>query len=254
MVFNLIEKYKFAIIGTVMFHVLFFMYANFKTIQRPYRLVEPVVEVNIPLDDIPLDEEMLKLLELKQNPQNQNQEVYNVASDANDTREKSYEDFSTQEVTPKDAEYYKNLENQYLNEAKSTNSGLVKKESSDIDIKKDDDKKITNTNNPDNTIDSDGNKAFAGEVMASFDLEGRKVHSLEKPGYTCNSSGTVVLQIKVNKDGSMSSVTYQASGSSNATECMIQQSIKYAKRSRFNLSSTAPAVQSGTITYKFVSR
>lgn len=255
MVLDFIEKYKLAILGTVMFHVAFFIYTNFATIQRPYVLVEPNTEMLIPLDDIPLDPEMIKLLELKQNNlQPQSEEIYNVTSDANDTRDKSYDDYSTQEVTVKDAEYYKNLENEYMSDAKQTNSGLIKKEESSFDIKKDDDKKITNNNNPDNTVDSDGNKAFAGDVMASFSLEGRKVHSLDKPGYTCNSSGTVVLQIKVNGDGSMNSVTYQPSGSINATDCMIQQSIKYAKRSRFNYSSTAPAPQTGTITYKFVSR
>jgi len=255
MVLDFIEKYKFAIIGTVMFHVAFFIFTNFAYIQRPYKLVEAPTETLIPLDDIPLDPEMLKILELKQNIQPQSEEVYNVTSDANDTRDKSYDDYSTQEVTPKDAEYYKNLENQFLDDAKQTNSGLIKKENPGVDIKKQDDKKnITNNNNPDETIDSDGNKAFAGDVMASFNLEGRKVHSLEKPGYTCNNSGTVVLQIKVNNDGTVQSVTYQPAGSSNATECLIQQSIKYAKRSRFNLSSSAPSPQTGTITYKFVSK
>lgn len=254
MVLDFIEKYKFAIIGTVMFHVAFFIFTNFAHIQRPYTLVEPDTETLIPLDDIPLDPEMLKLLELKQTAQPQNENVTNAVSDANDTRDKSYEDYSTQEVV-KDAEYYKNLENQYLDEAKATNSGLVKNENTGMDIKKTDDKKnITNNNNPDNTIDSDGNKAFAGEVMASFDLAGRKVHSLEKPGYTCNNAGTVVVQIKVSTDGSVQSATYQAAGSSNATECLIQQSIKYAKRARFNLSSSSPSPQTGTITYKFVSK
>lgn len=255
MILDFIEKYKFAIIGTVMFHVFVFIYTNFATIQRPYKLVEPVVEMEIPLDDIEMDPEMMKLLEIapKNNPENA--PVYNVTSDENDTREKSYENFSTQEMDKMVEENAKALEQQYFDEWGGTHGDGNKNQATgmDVDDKTKQQTKQINTN-PDKTIDTQGANSFAGDVMASFDLKDRKVHSLEKPGYTCNTAGTVMLEIKVDKSGVVKTVTYMASGSSNATECMIEQSIKYAKRSRFNLSSTAPALQTGTITYKFVSK
>jgi hypothetical protein len=251
-ILDFIEKYKFAIVGTVVFHICFFMYANFHTIHRPYKLVEPVTEVSIPLDDIPLDPELMKLLEIPQDAPGG--EVYNVTSDANDTREKSYDDFSTYEIDQKVTEDARALEQQYKDYWAGTHKDEPKNDPSiDINDKKDD-SKVNPTNNPNGSIDSDGKNAFAGDVMASYNLKDRKAHSLEKPGYTCNSSGTVVLQIRVDKNGDVDDVTYVESGSVNATECMITQSIKYAKRSRFNYSETAPAVQTGTITYKFVTK
>lgn len=252
MILDFIEKYKFAIIGTVMFHVCVFIYANFVTVKRPFKLVEPEVEVNIPLDDIPIDPELMKLLEIPPKNEGQDQPIYNVTSDANDTRDKSYENFSTQEMDKQVADNAKALEQQYFDEWGNSH-GKPKDETSGMDI--DQKEKLDNKqNNPDKSIDTQGANSFAGDVMASFNLSGRKANSLEKPGYTCNSSGTVMLEIKVDKAGVVKSVTYLPSGSSNATECMIEQSMKYARKSSFNYSSTAPALQTGTITYKFVSK
>lgn len=254
-ILNFIERYKFAVIGTVLFHVMFFLYANFVTIKRPVRLVEPTVEMDIPLEDVMMDPELMKLLEIKPNDQS-NAPIYNVTSDANDTREKSYENFSTQEMDKMVEENAKNLEQQYFDEWAATHdNGAGPESNSSMDIQTDKQKQLTNKNQTtDKSIDTQGANAFAGDVMASFDLKDRKAHALEKPGYTCNTAGTVTLQIKVDKNGDVKDVTYLPGASSNATECMIQQSIKYAKRSRFNYSSTAPAMQTGTITYKFVSR
>ncbi|MBK8925619.1 MAG: hypothetical protein IPM74_06860 [Crocinitomicaceae bacterium] len=256
MVLNFIEKYKFAILGTVLLHVAFVIYSNFVTVKRPFRVEEPVLPLDIPIEDMPIDPEIMKMLEDKQNAQNQNQDVYNVTSDANDSRDKSYDNFSTQDMDEQVYNNTKALEQQYFDEWASTHGdGGNKSNESSLDIQqKDKQQNKQNQNNVDKSIDTDGNKSFAGDVMASFDLKDRKAHALEKPGYTCNSAGTVMLEIKVDKNGSVRDVTYLPSGSSNATECMIEQSIKYAKRSRFNYSDSAPAVQTGTITYKFVSK
>jgi hypothetical protein len=251
-ILDFIEKYKIAIVGTVLFHICFFMYANFHTIHRPYKLVEPVAEVSIPLDDIPLDPELMKLLDIPQDAPGG--EVYNVTSDANDTREKSYDNFSTYEIDQKVAEDARALEQQYKDYWAGTHKDDPKSDPNlDINENKDDNK-VNPTNNPDGSIDGDGKNAFAGEVMASYNLKDRKANSLKKPGYRCNSSGTVVLQIRVNKSGNVEQATYVSEGSVNATDCMISQSIQYAEDSRFNYSETAPATQIGTITYKFVSK
>jgi len=260
MVLDFIEKYKFAIIGTVVFHMCFFIYTNFVTVASPFTAgmtSEEQMEMTIPLDDIPLDPEMMKLLDVTpKDPGQESENVANVTSDANDRRDKSYENFSTQEMDEQVAENTKALEEQYFNEWGSTHAGdgVQKNEKSGVNIE---DKKQTvnkNQNSVDKSIDTQGANSYAGDVMASFNLKDRKAHALEKPGYTCNTAGTVTLEIKVSKDGDVQSATYLPDASSNATECMIQQSIKYAKRSRFSYSGTAPAIQTGTITYKFVSR
>ena len=248
-----IEKYKFAILGTVLFHVAFFFYFNFKTIERPFRLADPSIEVAVPLEDIEFDPEIMKKLELTKNNQ-VSEQVYNEAADANDTREKSYDNYSTQELDQEVESEAKDLEQQYFNEWASTHdNGDGSNGSADIQVDKD--KSQKNQNNIDKSnIKTGGSNSFAGEVMVSFNLKNRKAHSLPKPGYTCNSSGTVVIDIKVDKSGEVKSASLNSGLSSSADDCMIEKAIRYAKKSRFNFSSSAPATQEGTITYKFVNK
>lgn len=254
-ILDYIEKYKFAIIGTVLFHVLIFLSANFVTMKRPIQLQEPVVEVAIPLEDIEFDEEMEKLLQINKN-EGVPEQVYNVVSDANDSREKSYENFSTQDIDEEVMNNARELEQQYFEEWAATHPGQDPSDyNTDIRTNEDDNKDKNNQNNVNkNNIDTEGSNAFAGSVIASFDLKNRNAHSLDKPGYTCNHAGTVVVEIKVDQNGKVKAASYLSERSSGATECMIEQAVKYAKRARFNYSSSAPSVQTGTITYKFVKR
>jgi len=244
-----IERYKFAIFGTVIFHVLVFFYFNFKTIEEPFRMPDPEISLSIPLDDIEFDPEIMKMMNLdKQQP---SEEVYNLAADQNDTREKSYDDYSTQEIDDQVEFDAKKLEQQYFDEWAATHDNGDNGSTADIELDKD--KNKSNEINKSN-IKTDGSNAFAGSVMVSFNLKDRKAHSLPKPGYTCNSSGTVVIDIKVDKNGGMRTATYNPSKSQGADECMISKALKYARKSRFNLSNSAPSTQSGSITYKFVSK
>lgn len=73
---------------------------------------------------------------------------------------------------------------------------------------------------------------------------------VRNPGYTCgfNAAGMVYLQIEVNAAGRVSSAAYVAAKSKNASPCMIEQALKYAKISRF---SSGEGAASGWITYRF---
>jgi hypothetical protein len=245
-----IERYKFAIIGTTLLHLLFFFYANFTTVQKPYKFPDPQVEMSIPLDDISIDPAILEQLDMTPTPQ-QSEEIYNLAADQNDNRNKSFEDYSTQEMEHFDATSAKELEKQYFQEWAATHDGNGDKKEKPVDDKNDSDK---NPNKVDNSnIKSGGANAFAGEVMVSFNLSNRKAHSLPKPGYTCNSYGTVVIDVKVGGDGAVKSALVNTGLSQSADECMISRALDYAKKSRFNLVSGG-GTQSGTITYKFVSK
>ena len=252
-VFSYIEKYKFAIIGTILFHVIVFLATNFTTIQRPFHYVEPAGQTDIPFEEIELDPEMMKLLEVepKEKDNGAPEEILNAASDENDSRNESDENFSTSQIDAEVMNDAKSLEQQYFSEWASTHNDQGNKTADiEIDEQKNDEKK--NNSGPDNTIDKGGDHKAAGDVLVSYNLKNRKAHSLPKPGYTCNRSGTVKLDIKVSQDGEIKSVSFNSSESSNADECMVQQAIRFAKRSRFDFSSSAPSSQSGTITYKFV--
>ena len=97
--------------------------------------------------------------------------------------------------------------------------------------------------------------------MVSFKLDGRSAYDnnmwyVRNPGYTCGygASGKVVVQIKVDQGGKVVDAQYLSAESSGANQCMIEQSVKYAKKSRFNYKESASSQQTGKITYKFIAQ
>jgi hypothetical protein len=243
-----VEKHKFAILGTALLHVIAFFYMNFATVDHSYSSGDTAAEVILPLDDILLDPELMKLLDINKKPE-ESEEVANLAVDGNDQREKSYENFSTQEMDEQVENDAKNLEKEFQEYWEGTHPD---DESNSIDLEEKDEKD-THKNDRE-TNEPSGENAYAGSVMVSYNLKDRKKHKLPRPGYTCNSSGTVVIDIKVDKSGEVKSATFNSALSAGADQCMINKAIKYAKKSSFNYSGTASGSQSGTITYKFVSK
>lgn len=251
-VFDYIEKYKFAILGTFLFHIMVFIISNFSTVQSVQKIPPNSVKIEIPLDDIEFEPEIEELLQL-QKPEVKNQEIFNLAKDENDNREKSYENYSTnsEEMKSNAMDKYKNLEQQYLDEWAATNADKLNDLKTNQNNKEN--KNENAANNKGENVSSGKENAFAGEVMISFNLSNRKAYSLPNPGYTCNGAGTVVVQIKVDKNGYVKETSYMAQSSSNASECMIERALIYAKKSRFDYVENSTS-QTGTITYKFVSK
>ena len=243
-----IEKYKFAIIGTLLIHVVGFMVANFVTVKRPYGVFEEIIEIPLEADEIELDQEMLEML----NRQNQlnNEQLFNLASDQNDSRQQSYENFSTQNIDQQVENEARMLEQQFYDEWAATHSDDAREDNeSSSDNNVDDSKNSSESNANPNETDQTGDNAFAGQVMVSYSLPNRNAHSLKIPGYTCYGSGTVVIDIKVDKSGNVKDATFNPSLSSGASTCMIEKAKRYARKSRFNYADTG--IANGTITYKF---
>ena len=188
-------------------------------------------------------EEILELNKEKTPKEN----ISNLISDENDLRDKSYEDFSTnmEDVSEESMMSAKELEAKFFEEAAANNDRSDVAENMELHELKE----IKNQS----TGNSSGGSSFAGEVMISFNLKDRRASSLLNPGYTCNGSGTVVIQIKVDKSGAVKTVSYVQGSSKGATSCMIEKALKYAKKSRFDYHSDM-ALQTGTITYKFMGK
>lgn len=83
----------------------------------------------------------------------------------------------------------------------------------------------------------------------SFSLTGRRAASIPAIDNNCNSFGKVVLEITVDKSGkTISAVNTE---NSTADTCLIELAIKYALKTKWKPSETAPEKQVGTITYNF---
>jgi len=240
---NYIEKFKFAIFGTIFIHILVFFFSIFTTVKDVNRMISPEILLEIPLDDVELEEDIVPELDEDGNPKLPS-EVSSLASDVNDERDRSYEDYSTNSEEAKLSA--KELEAQYFKEAAENN------ERSDI-AKEMEAHKLNKIEDPKKNTTDGGANAYSGEVMISYNLKGRKAYSLPNPGYTCNGSGVVVIKIKVDKSGKVKDAYYNAATSKRATTCMVERALKYANKSRFDYKSSV-AMQTGTITYNFVGK
>ncbi len=93
-----------------------------------------------------------------------------------------------------------------------------------------------------------------GDKGIGYSLQGRSPQggSLPKPAYTENEEGIVVIRVTVDRNGNVTSASYQAKGSTTTSQKLINAAQKAARKARFNQDNEADAFQVGTITYRFV--
>ena len=89
-----------------------------------------------------------------------------------------------------------------------------------------------------------------GRVTVSFSLVDpvRHARHLVVPAYQCEGGGEVVVRITVNRAGEVT----HASVASGGDDCMRESALRAARNSLFNIDNSAPARQTGTITYIFI--
>jgi hypothetical protein len=189
-----------------------------------------------------------------------------MASNANDKRERSYDNYSSSSIDSKVEQNARDLEQQYFNEfasgrpnasggeQNSSNGGASTPSNTNSSTK-------PNNSNNTNAANQGGGNQYAGKTMVKYELADRVPHNnndwhVRNPGYTCgsNSNGLVAVAIRVNQNGDVVSARYVAEMSNGANSCMIEQAERYAEMSRFAYSGGAPKSQEGFIYYTFVSR
>lgn len=92
---------------------------------------------------------------------------------------------------------------------------------------------------------------FKGPSVISYFLEGRKARHLPVPAYKCEGGGPVVVDIEVERDGTVSKATIDTDNSV-IDDCMNNAALEAAKASLFSIDAVAPNRQRGSITYLFV--
>lgn len=90
-------------------------------------------------------------------------------------------------------------------------------------------------------LDGDGN----------YKLGGRKALTKTKYVQDCNETGTVVVEIRVNRQGEVIRAKAGVRGTSNASKCLLEPAERAARNTRFNPDPNAPSTQLGYITYEF---
>ncbi|MFI3267844.1 MAG: TonB family protein [Rikenellaceae bacterium] len=92
-----------------------------------------------------------------------------------------------------------------------------------------------------------------GNVTVEYDLPGRYATVLPIPAYKCEDGGKVIVSITVNPNGDVISASVK-SATASKTDCISTMALDAAKRSRFDVNSSADNKQEGTITYLFLAQ
>ncbi len=101
--------------------------------------------------------------------------------------------------------------------------------------------------------DKSNQKAYSGPSVVSYTLDGRKASHLKIPAYRCYGAGDVTVIITVNPQGTVVAAKVMESVSSN-DPCLCNFAVRAARLSKFNVSPTAPAKQTGEIVYRFIAQ
>jgi hypothetical protein len=238
--FILIDRYKLGILAAFSVYIVVFIFLEIITYQT-YFPIQPFNDqptISITTDELLITKENLQV----------EQDLKNISKDQNDLSEQSTNDWQenkSDEINQSIKDYEKSLHQDNV----SKNDNIVKENEDDNnDLKP----QVLNNNNNVKTV-------YGGNVMVSWSLTERTAYLnnnwyVRNPGYTCDqdSYGKITIQIKVDQNGSVIYASVLEKG--DATQCMINQAIKYAKLSRFNYSITATPNQIGTITYTFISQ
>ncbi len=91
-----------------------------------------------------------------------------------------------------------------------------------------------------------------GNSGISYSLRGRRPKGLPKPKYTGNDEGKVVVEITVDREGNVTSATPGVKGTTTTAPELWNAAKVAALKTKFDKNESAPSIQQGTITYKFV--
>lgn len=90
----------------------------------------------------------------------------------------------------------------------------------------------------------------SGKGGGGWGLNGRKLSTTGKVVQQCNQSGTVVVQITVNRSGNVIAANY-SKGTTNTDPCLVQPAIATAKKYKWQPDANAPETQIGFIVVNF---
>lgn len=252
-----VEKHKYGITFAVLVHLFWFVGLNLYKVSNPVEMPERRIVMEIEADDyeIELTPEQIEALYANSDSQG---DLKNIVKDQNDDRETSMDDYSQSSSSNKSArERVEEYERQAFKdqEAKRKASGekILKGYDEEVKIYGGDEGEESKSSG------STSDNAYGGKTVLTYDLKGRKPKdnndwNIRNPGYRCKGSGKVVVIIIVNKYGEVKDAKLDVSSSSNYSDCMVQNAVKYAKLSKFDFKENAPAMQTGRIYYNFIAQ
>ena len=234
----LLEKYQNAILGTLIVHILIFVWLNIQNVS--FYIIQPKEKVLATLD-FTSPENNLNPKKSKENFTDNEIVVTNAAS--NYDQEKDMSASQKKALAEKVIEDVKEFEKKQFND--------FGKDNPVIDNSPHENEKIK-----DNSISKTVSKSFkkTSNATAKYFCENRNMILQKIPSYLCNQTGTVRLTIKVNPKGEVTDCKVDNSETSTSNQCLIENAINYAKNWKFNQDFSSTQRQEGWIEFIYLSQ
>ena len=229
--FSFFDKYKYGIFAVLGSYLGLYIYFNVQTYDVPvfYEIWDKQSQLEDP--EIAIKSENIEMPDASQAPP---KDIKSFASDANDQREKSNENWDKNKLAKDVEAQVKQMEQDAYKASGGANKQAEIKQLAE-EKRKELEKNKNNSKGQTNPV-SGGDKAFAGSTMVTFSVKNHGAFQnnewyVRNPGYTCGKSanGSVRVRIRVDRSGKVLQATYEAAYSANADECMIQTALKYAR-------------------------
>ena len=234
----LLEKHQNAILGTLIVHILIFVWLNIQNVS--FYIIQPKEKVLATLD-FTTPENNLIPKKSKENFTDNEIVVTNAASNYDQEKDMS-------------ASQKKALEEKVIEDVKEFEKKQFNDFGKDNPIK--DNSPLENEKIKDNSISKTVNKSLkkTSNATAKYFCENRNMILQKIPSYLCNQTGTVRLTIKVNPKGEVTDCKVDNSETSTSNQCLIENAINYAKNWKFNQDFSSTQRQEGWIEFIYLSQ
>lgn len=234
----LLEKHQNAILGTLIVHILIFVWLNIQNVS--FYIIQPKEKVLATLD-FTTQENNLIAKDSKENFSNNEVVVTNAASNYN--QEKDMSASQKKVLAEKVIEDVKEFEKKQFNDFGKDNPVI-------------DNSRLENEKIKENSISKTVNKSLkkTSNATAKYFCENRNMILQKIPSYLCNQTGKVRLTIKVNPKGEVTDCKVDDSETNTSNQCLIENAINYAKNWKFNQDFSSSQRQEGWIEFIYLSQ
>ncbi len=239
-----------ALIATIMLHSGFTIYSYNHNIDLGGRNMQTAAtqDDGIKIEITQEDDELL--IEREDRPEdNETEDISNLSKDVNDTRDIDNDNFRfnsdqmNKEIRDKVASY---TQGYFIDAAKDLNlDDFINFNADSIKV-----------HEYEEGIDlGGGNQSDKNSVTVAYSLPKGRFFRRDprKPNYLCEGGGKVHINLSIDPIGNVK-VEYDPAKSSGASDCHIENAVRYAKGLMVTRKNSAPRAQSGWIVYTFVSQ
>lgn len=250
MLVDLLVRHKWGLIGTLIIHLLFFVYSRNQVVTEyvPVFKAENTEPIEI---EVVQEKELQPELQPMMGPDGKiiNTE-FNQADERKENEGRYDARFDKSSVDQKIYEELKAMEQAEFDRLAAERGGHPNATTQQTSPQQNQQSNSNPNTNKNNEGSSSG--GMKGSTSVDYDLGGRRHEKMPKPAYTCIGSGVIVVKIKVNRSGKVTHANIDQSRSQISEECMRDAAMTYVYRAKFEASATAPEPQEGTITYRYV--